>query len=77
MFVFYLSTIFLGLASLIVQVERMRAAGVEQETGIVTSLKKGEYGFIRAATRKDEVYFRVDDVYEMGDNVLNEVSCCR
>jgi hypothetical protein len=38
----------------------MLESGVVREKGIVTTLKNGEYGFIRPLDRKEEVYFRMD-----------------
>lgn len=43
------------------QIQRMLDAGVEREYGIVTALKKGEYGFIKPLDRKDEIYFRLEE----------------
>jgi cold shock CspA family protein len=42
------------------QIQRMLESGVVREKGIVTTLKNGEYGFIRPLDRKEEVYFRMD-----------------
>ena len=43
------------------QIQRMLDAGVEREYGIVSALKKGEYGFIKPLDRKDEIYFRLEE----------------
>jgi cold shock CspA family protein len=45
-----------------IQIQRMLEAGAIRELGVVSAIKNNEYGFIRAQDRKDEVYFRMDDV---------------
>jgi cold shock CspA family protein len=48
----------------VLQIQRMLAAGAVRELGVVSAVKNQEYGFIRAQDRKDEIYFRVDDIKE-------------
>lgn len=43
------------------QIQRMLDAGVKREQGVVSTLKKGEYGFIKPLDRKEEIYFRLED----------------
>lgn len=43
------------------QIQRMLDAGATREQGIVTALKKGEYGFIKPLDRKEEIYFRLEE----------------
>ena len=43
------------------QIQRMLEAGVQREQGVVSTLKKGEYGFIKPLDRKEEIYFRLVD----------------
>ena len=43
------------------QIQRMLDAGVSREQGVVSALKKGEYGFIKPLDRKEEIYFRLED----------------
>lgn len=43
------------------QIQRMLDAGAHREQGVVSALKKGEYGFIKPLDRKDEIYFRLGD----------------
>ena len=47
--------------ALALQIQRMLDAGVVREQGVVTALKKGEYGFIKPLDRKEEIYFRLED----------------
>lgn len=51
-----------------VQIQRMLDAGAVREMGVVSTLKRGEYGFIRAQDRKEEIYFRMDDAVEEEDS---------
>ncbi|KAJ1418472.1 hypothetical protein B484DRAFT_142174 [Ochromonadaceae sp. CCMP2298] len=50
------------------QIQRMLDAGVKRELGIVSALKNGEYGFIKALDRKDEIYFRMEDGRAQGSS---------
>ncbi|RYH27239.1 hypothetical protein EON65_13730 [archaeon] len=50
------------------QVQRMLEAGAVQELGVVTTVKNQEFGFIQGQDRKDEVYFKVDDVQGLDEN---------
>lgn len=43
------------------QIQRMLDAGVPREQGVVSALKKGEYGFIKPLDRKEDIYFRAED----------------
>lgn len=43
------------------QIQRMLDAGVPREQGVISTVKKGEYGFIRPLDRKEEIYFRLVD----------------
>lgn len=43
------------------QIQRMLDAGVKREQGVISTLKKGEYGFIKPLDRKEEIYFRMED----------------
>lgn len=43
------------------QIQRMLDAGVQREQGVVSTLKRGEYGFIKPLDRKEDVYFRIGD----------------
>ena len=54
------------------QIQRMLDAGAVREVGVITALKNKEYGFIRAQDRKDELYFRMDDIIG-DDKELEEV----
>ena len=57
------------------QIQRMLEAGAIREVGVVTTVKNKEYGFIRAQDRKEELYFRLDDLAE--ENVkIEEVRSC-
>lgn len=55
-----------------VQMQRLLDAGAVREQGVV-STNKGDYGFIKAQDRKDEVYFRIDDVLDDEESKLTEV----
>ena len=57
------------------QIQRMLDAGAVRERGVVSAVKNQEYGFIRAQDRKDEIYFRVDDVGNEDKPQIKEVSC--
>eukprot|EP01031_Cornospumella_fuschlensis_P030628 gene30628-37005_t len=50
------------------QVQRMLEAGAVQELGVVTTVKNQEFGFIQGQDRKDEVYFKVDDMQGLDEN---------
>jgi hypothetical protein len=52
----------------------MLDAGMKREMGVIVSLKKNEYGFLKVATRKEELYFRVDDIYEAAGRSVDEVN---
>lgn len=51
------------------QIQRMLEAGAVREVGVVTTLKNKEYGFIRAQDRKDELYFRMDDIADENQEI--------
>lgn len=44
-----------------VHIQRLLEAGAVRELGVVSALKKTEYGFIKALDRKEEIYFRLED----------------
>lgn len=46
----------------------MLEAGAVRELGVISAVKNQEYGFIRAQDRKDEIYFRIDDVVSTNAN---------
>jgi hypothetical protein len=52
----------------------MLDAGAVREVGYISSIKRGDYGFIKAISRKDEIYFRIDDVDCTRINQINEVT---
>jgi cold shock CspA family protein len=54
------------------QIQRMQDAGVAREQGVVSTLKRGEYGFIKPLDRKDEVYFRLGDGAAAGAEAASE-----
>ena len=55
------------------QIQRMLDAGVPREIGVISTVKNKEYGFIRAQDRKEEIFFRVDDVTETNGKEIAEV----
>lgn len=62
------------------QVKAFQAGGVQMERGIIESIREGgvggDFGFIKAETRAEHVYFRCDDILmEEGEVKLpNEVT---
>lgn len=55
-----------------IQIKKMLEAGVKREMGSITSIKRGDFGFIKCVDRKDEIFFRLDDINN-GEQV-NEVN---
>ena len=56
------------------QIQRMLDAGAVREVGSVCSIKRGgDFGFIKTLTRKEEVFFKLDDVVDNSATVT-EVS---
>mmetsp|Transcript_31176 Transcript_31176/g.42895 ORF Transcript_31176/g.42895 Transcript_31176/m.42895 type:complete len:1222 (+) Transcript_31176:112-3777(+) len=48
------------------QIQRMLDAGAVLETGTVCTIKRaGDFGFIKALNRKEEVFFKLDDVADL------------
>jgi cold shock CspA family protein len=48
---------------LAIQTQRMLDAGVRREVGVIESMH-GDYGFIKPQDRREQVYFRTDDVVD-------------
>lgn len=44
------------------QIQRLLDAGAVRELGVVSMVKKGEYGFIKGQDRRADTFFRLDDV---------------
>ena len=57
-----------------IQIKKMLEAGVKREMGSITSIKRGDFGFIKCIDRKDEIYFRLDDINN-GEQVKEVVYC--
>lgn len=55
------------------QIQRMLDAGVVRELGVISTVKNREYGFIKAQDRKDEIFFRLDDVTDANGENIKEV----
>lgn len=52
----------------------MLDAGAVREMGSICSIKRvGEFGFIKSITRKDEIFFKLDDIVDQSVQV-SEVS---
>lgn len=53
------------------QITQFEAAGIMKEQGVIESIK-GDYGFIKACDRPDNLFFGLDDL--VGDKRPNEVN---
>ena len=52
----------------------MLDAGAVREMGSICSIKRvGEFGFIKSITRKDEIFFKLDDIVDQSVQVSEVV----
>lgn len=52
------------------QIQRMLDAGAIREMGSICSIKRvGDFGFIKSITRKEEIFFKLDDVVDQSVQV--------
>jgi len=58
--------------------QRMLDAGAVMEMGTVCTIKRaGDFGFIKTLTRKEEVFFKLDDVADLTSGAqIKEVLIC-
>lgn len=47
------------------EIQRLLDAGAVRELGVITAVKGNEFGFLQSQDRKDEIYFKTDDVIDV------------
>ena len=56
------------------QIQRMLDAGAVREMGSICSIKRvGEFGFIKSIARKEEIFFKLDDIVDQSVQVSEVV----